>query len=227
MKRIFYDNTPTVAVVAGSNAFGSVTSVYTTKIPWEGFKLSINGDITGSSIWVQLYLNGVSWGPTWLGDASRSILYDIPLRIPQGVAISASAYYSSSGTPTVNLTLFGKSEGSDILSSIVNLSAVGAFINLSTANTWIQLGSALPSVPIRKVLGEADVTNATVSTYDLGFGPSSTSVTPIITGINVGSEYTNYVFNDFSFKTFFNGSGNYLWGQSPNTTARLWVNYGY
>ncbi len=228
MKRIFYDNTPTVAVVAGSNAFGSVTSVYTTKIPWKGFTLSLNLDAVSYAIWVQFYLNGVAWGPTWVCDPSLSIVYYIPLQIPQGVEIGAAAYYNTSGTPTVNLTLFGKSEGDDILSAMVNLNTPGNNISLSTASTWTQLGPALPSVPIRKVVGAVALSgDDALTTFDIGFGPASTSVTPLATGIQIGSLQIAYVYTHFELDTFFNGSGNYLWGQSPNTNAYVWSLYGY
>lgn len=223
---LFYDQSPIVTLPTGNSAFGAVTSVYTTVIAWEGFELCGNVAHGGYTLGVQLYLDGVLWGPVYSIDSSMSGVFRIPLFIPKGVAISAAASFNTTGNPSGYITLAGRSTGKNILTqgfnTVTGIGTIGTAI--STANTWIQLGSALPSLIIKKLLGFTMQSVVGTSNILIGFGPSSTSVETIV-NLPIGTENASYIGMQYDLDVDFPGNGNYLWAQSPSVDANIQMLY--
>lgn len=227
---LFWEASPVVALPTGSSAFGAITPIYTTKIPWRGFKLCGIVAHSGYTLGVQLYLNGVAWGPVWNIDSSMAVEYDIPVYIPAGVSISAAGYFNTTGNPTGYITLMGKSIGdtvSQVGSSPTTPASIGT--QVSAANTWTQLGnSALPNLPIRKLFGfSMSFAASNLFNFDLGFGPSASSVTPLASGLAGGTLNAQYIGHMFSIDTDFLGNGNFLFAQASQASAGIMIYYAY
>ena len=224
MGSLVYDNSPAVGIPNGaSNVQGAITSVYTTKIPWQGFKLCANVANDGNTSYVQLYFNGTAWGPLWYVDSPMDIIYDVPVYVPRGTVISASAAFSVASTPTTTLTLIGISKGKCYKSII--LSWAGN-ISVPNTNVWTAITGILPSEIIRKVWGTDQLTFAGIANWNLGFGPSSSNVTTIASGLPVGSLNSAYLDHSWAFDTDFDGTNNYLWAQST-TAVNIGAYYAY
>jgi hypothetical protein len=160
-------------------------------------------------------------------DSSVSEQYHVPLRIQKGAVISVSGYFGGA-SPTGYVTFVGISDPDDIsLSAGVPLVPLG-YTSIPNTDAWTVVGSVLASVPVRKIISVSSNFGAQlVGNYDLGFGPSATSVSPLITGIPYGTENVTYNNRKFDFKTDFDGTGNYLYARTSGSNLYISPFYFY
>ena len=227
MGRVVYQNSPITTITYGNNAFGTAVDLLTSDFYFTSFLLCGNSASNGGTGILQIYLNGVAYGPAWILDSSMSEEYHIPLPIPKGVTVSVAGYWGG-GSPAGYITFVGVYDPSEFVASqAVSLSTDVAYITgISDTSAWTQLGGALASLPVRKITSvSSNFSSAFIGNYDLGFGPSATSVTPIITGIPFGTQNLAYNNRKFECKTDFMGTGNYLFARSTVANLGLYPYY--
>lgn len=229
---MFFDQSPVVSVPCGENAFGAVTSIYTTKVPWRGFKILSQSQNASYTSFIQLYIGSVAFGPIFVSDGvpDSCWVYDVPLLIPPGSALSAEVYYNATSANNCNIQLIGFTDKrEEILSAYdaLGVSAGSSGVGCPSG-AWTQIGGALPSTIIRRMRINAQNTSTlNGGSFNVGVGPSSTSITTILSNLNYGNTGNSYGWVHHRFRTKFLGTGNYLWiyPHAAYNSSNIYIGY--
>ena len=228
---VFDCSTP-VSVLAGNNAWGAMTALYTSKMAWHGFKILSQSQNAGYTCTIQMYAGTTPIGPLLVSDGApdKSWEYYMPGDYPAGTSFSAEVWYNTTTTDYCNFTLIGlvDQEMEDV-TNLVSLGVVPGSANISCpATSWTSLG-AMPPALIKniKISIQNNAGRTAGYTYNFGIGPSSASITTVASYIpwsNAGNEY-GWVHR--VFKVNLSGIGNDLWiynnsGQAFGANAYLY-----
>lgn len=63
MNGITWDQSPITGVVAAENAWGTLTTLYTSKMPWKGFRVISQSQDTYYTSFIQIYAGSAPIGP--------------------------------------------------------------------------------------------------------------------------------------------------------------------
>ncbi len=195
MGQVTYDESPIVSVPCGENAWGSLTSLYTSKIPWKGFRVISQSQNAGNTSFIQLYVGSNPYGPILVSDGQPDDCWDyfVPGNFPAGTSFSAEVYYNTTSGNNCNIGLIGLSEPDIDCVQMISLGVTAGTATVSCpANSWTSLGN-FPSLPVKAVRFGFSNNTGTGSgqTISASFGPSSSSLTPLWTFQfgNAGTEY--------------------------------------
>ena len=220
-ERVF-DQSPVVSVPCGENAFGTLTPLYTSKMPWKGFRILSQSQNTYYASFIQLYVGSNPYGPLLVSDGSPDSCWDyfIPGNFPAGTSFSAEIYYNTTVANNCNIGLIGLSEPDIDCTQMVSLGVSAGTVGVScSAGVWTSLG-ALPSLPIKSMRFGLQNAGATGSgeTIAISFGPSSSSLTSLFPALQYGNAGSDYGWVRPTFRINRMLSGNNLYANPTQTS---------
>lgn len=185
MNGITWDQSPITGVVAAENAWGTLTTLYTSKMNWKGFRVISQSQDTYYTSFIQIYAGSAPIGPILVSDGAPDSCWDyfIPGDFPAGTVFGAEVWYNTTAANNCNIGLIGLSKpdiecvGSTVLGVIAGSGTVS-----SAAAAWTSIGS-FPSIPIKKM--RLGIQNSggynSGETVELAVGASSTTLTTLLT----------------------------------------------
>lgn len=225
MSELVFDQSPVVSVACAENAFGALTSLYTSKMPWNGFRVLSQSQDNSYTSFIQLYVGSNPYGPILVSDGSPDSCWDyfIPGEFPIGTSFSAEVYYNTTAANNCNIELIGLSEPDIDCTQMVSLGISAGTAGVAcSAGVWTSLG-ALPSLPIKAMrFGLQNTSTGAGETAAISFGPSSSSLTSLFSALQFGNSGSSYGWVRHNFRINRSLSGNNLYA-NPTQTNNIHV----
>ena len=223
-----------VSVPAGNATFGPWTTLFTPPVPLSGFWLQLNTSAIGNGYGV--FNLGFGSGtpsaiPIQYGafDGGYQGFIYIPLFCPAGVEIQIQLYEENGTTDGADVSLIGDINDMDNTCRVIQcVGSTGTGWGVSIGTGWTQIGTSLNmrcksmSLLMGTLAATADFNNNSI-----GFGPSATSVTPIVNGLVTSSTFT-YVTYAMNFKSLSIPPGQGIWANgNSGSNSRCMMYLGY
>ena len=222
-------SSPVSITVPAQNTWSAWTTVWTPPFSIPGFQIYINPS-SGSTYGATDIFIG-SGTPSSPATVSHAFMYDankmastpVPLFVPGGVPIQIRCMNNGTGTGTYTVTCFSLSHGNARICQTMGSTASADSISIGTS--WALVGTTL-ALPLKRLVMGVGNNTTSLANFSVGIGPSTSAVTTVIGGVQVGTTNATYTSCNFDFDLDLPPSQNiYLMGNTTDLYAGLMLYY--